>query len=178
MPEDCRILTGFMSGKFTAWNGLTLHSIMSADQTGIVKYFWPNINNLIVWPAHCEAIHELSFLPNNDHSATAGDNSICVHMVLCEDLWGMYPYWPWMGHEVCWMASEWAFSCRAARLISLSSGISSSSCPQDLLHHDMLPVTAGMGGTLEYYLVLLVLVRQSQGLLLWARVGLWYWQNQ
>jgi hypothetical protein len=40
-----------------------------------------------------------------------------------------------------------------------------------------LGVTAGRGGTLERYLVPLVLVRQSQGPSLCANAGLWYWQN-
>jgi len=67
VPEGCRILTGSTSGEFTAWNGLTFNFetilqahdtvraltfnyastyIASADQSGIVKYFQPNMNNL------------------------------------------------------------------------------------------------------------------------------------
>lgn len=38
----------------------------------------------------------------------------------------------------------------------------------------ILAVITGMGGTLEHYLLLLVLVKQLQGPLLCAKVGLWY----
>jgi hypothetical protein len=73
-PERRYILTGSTSGEFTAWNGLTFNFvtilqahdtairawtfnhagtyIASADQTGIIKYFQPNMNDLTAWPAH------------------------------------------------------------------------------------------------------------------------------
>jgi polyadenylation factor subunit 2 len=49
--------------------------IASADQSGIVKYFQPNMNNLTAWPAHREAVRGLSFSPDDDRFATASDDS-------------------------------------------------------------------------------------------------------
>ncbi|KAH9977083.1 WD40-repeat-containing domain protein [Lactifluus volemus] len=91
------ILTGSTSGEFTAWNGLTFNFetilqahdtairaltfnhagtyIASADQSGIVKYFQPNMNNLTAWPAHREAVRGLSFSPDDERFATASDDS-------------------------------------------------------------------------------------------------------
>lgn len=96
-PEGRRVLTGSTSGEFTLWNGLTFnfetilqahdtairaiqfsHSgsfIASADQTGIVKYFQPNMNNLKAWNAHREAIRGLSFSPDDAKFVTASDDS-------------------------------------------------------------------------------------------------------
>ncbi|KAI9508815.1 WD40-repeat-containing domain protein, partial [Russula earlei] len=96
-PEGRRILTGSTSGEFTAWNGLTFNFetilqahdtairaltfnhagtyIASADQSGIVKYFQPNMNNLTAWPAHREAVRGLSFSPDDARFATASDDS-------------------------------------------------------------------------------------------------------
>ncbi|KAI0255321.1 WD40-repeat-containing domain protein [Lactifluus subvellereus] len=96
-PEGRRILTGSTSGEFTAWNGLTFNFetilqahdtairaltfnhagtyIASADQSGIVKYFQPNMNNLTAWPAHREAVRGLSFSPDDERFATASDDS-------------------------------------------------------------------------------------------------------
>ncbi|KAF9234497.1 WD40-repeat-containing domain protein [Melanogaster broomeanus] len=96
-PEGRRILTGSTSGEFTLWNGLTFnfetilqahdtairafqftHSgayLASADQSGIIKYFQPNMNNLNAWAGHREAIRGLSFSPNDGHFATASDDA-------------------------------------------------------------------------------------------------------
>ncbi|KAF8264249.1 WD40-repeat-containing domain protein [Lactarius quietus] len=96
-PEGRRILTGSTSGEFTAWNGLTFNFetilqahdtairaltfnhagtyIASADQSGIVKYFQPNMNNLTAWAAHREAVRGLSFSPDDARFATASDDS-------------------------------------------------------------------------------------------------------
>ncbi|KAF8481418.1 WD40-repeat-containing domain protein [Gautieria morchelliformis] len=96
-PEGRRVLTGSTSGEFTLWNGLTFnfetilqahdsairavcfsHSgsyIASADQSGIVKYFQPNMNNLTAWQAHREAVRGLSFSPDDGRFATASDDS-------------------------------------------------------------------------------------------------------
>jgi polyadenylation factor subunit 2 len=49
--------------------------IASADQSGIVKYFQPNMNNLTAWPAHREAVRGLSFSPDDERFATASDDS-------------------------------------------------------------------------------------------------------
>ena len=91
------MLTGSTSGEFTLWNGLTFnfetilqahdsavramqfsHSglyLASADQSGIIKYFQPNMNNLTAWQGHREAIRDLSFSPDDGRFATASDDS-------------------------------------------------------------------------------------------------------
>ncbi|KAH7905943.1 WD40-repeat-containing domain protein [Hygrophoropsis aurantiaca] len=96
-PEGRRVLTGSTSGEFTLWNGLTFnfetilqahdsairafqftHSgayLASADQSGIIKYFQPNMNNLTAWAGHREAIRGLSFSPDDGRLATASDDS-------------------------------------------------------------------------------------------------------
>ena len=90
-------MTGSTSGEFTLWNGLTFnfetilqahdsavramtfnHSgayLASADQNGIIKYFQPNMNNLVAWSGHHEAIRALSFSPDDGKFATASDDS-------------------------------------------------------------------------------------------------------
>lgn len=90
-------MTGSTSGEFTLWNGLTFnfetilqahdsavrtmqfsHSglyLASADQSGIIKYFQPNMNNLTAWQGHREAIRGLSFSPDDGRFATASDDS-------------------------------------------------------------------------------------------------------
>ncbi|KAI0699649.1 WD40-repeat-containing domain protein [Cytidiella melzeri] len=96
-PEARRIVTGSTSGEFTLWNGLTFnfetilqahdsavrtmqfsHSglyLASADQSGIIKYFQPNMNNLTAWQGHREAIRGLSFSPDDGRFATASDDA-------------------------------------------------------------------------------------------------------
>ncbi|KAJ7071375.1 WD40-repeat-containing domain protein [Mycena amicta] len=98
-PEGRRVLTGSTSGEFTLWNGLTFnfetilqahdsaictltftHSgqyLASADKSGTIKYFEPNMNNLAAWQgsnSH-EAIRGLSFSPDDGRFATASDDS-------------------------------------------------------------------------------------------------------
>ncbi|PPQ67555.1 hypothetical protein CVT24_002835 [Panaeolus cyanescens] len=98
-PESRRILTGSHSGEFTLWNGLTFnfetilqahdtaictmqftHSgayLASADKSGVIKYFEPNMNNLTAWQGSSsrEAIRGLSFSPDDKRFATASDDS-------------------------------------------------------------------------------------------------------
>ncbi|EIW85562.1 WD40 repeat-like protein [Coniophora puteana RWD-64-598 SS2] len=96
-PEARRILTGSTSGEFTLWNGLTFNFetilqahdtairamkftnsgafLASADQSGVIKYFQPNMNNLTAWNGHREAIRGLSFSPDDGRFATASDDS-------------------------------------------------------------------------------------------------------
>ncbi|KNZ79943.1 Polyadenylation factor subunit 2 [Termitomyces sp. J132] len=98
-PEGRRVLTGSTSGEFTLWNGLTFnfetilqahdtaictmkftHSgayLASADKSGIIKYFEPNMNNLTAWQGSNsrEAIRGLSFSPDDQRFATASDDS-------------------------------------------------------------------------------------------------------
>ena len=49
--------------------------LASADQSGIIKYFQPNMNNLTAWQGHREAIRGLSFSPDDGRFATASDDS-------------------------------------------------------------------------------------------------------
>lgn len=140
------MLTGSTSGEFTLWNGLTFnfetilqahdtaictfaftHSgayLASADKSGIIKYFEPNMNNLTAWQGSTsrEAIRGLSFSPDDRRFATASDDSSVriwsfqesrVESVLtgnaidnksktCTE-----PYLrPWLGCEMCRMASN------------------------------------------------------------------------
>ncbi|RDB24259.1 Polyadenylation factor subunit 2 [Hypsizygus marmoreus] len=98
-PEGRRVLTGSTSGEFTLWNGLTFnfetilqahdtaictlaftHSgayLASADKSGIIKYFEPNMNNLTAWQGSTsrEAIRGISFSPDDRRFATASDDS-------------------------------------------------------------------------------------------------------
>jgi polyadenylation factor subunit 2 len=90
-------LTGSTSGEFTLWNGLTFnfetilqahdnairalafsHSggyLISADQSGVIKYYQPNMNNLAAWQAHREAVRGVSFAPSDSRFATCGDDA-------------------------------------------------------------------------------------------------------
>ncbi|KAK0210333.1 WD40-repeat-containing domain protein [Desarmillaria ectypa] len=98
-PEGRRVLTGSTSGEFTLWNGLTFnfetilqahdsaictfsftHSgayLVSADKSGVIKYFEPNMNNLTAWQGSSsrEAIRGISFSPDDRRFATASDDS-------------------------------------------------------------------------------------------------------
>ena len=49
--------------------------LASADQSGVIKYFQPNMNNLTQWTGHREAIRGLSFSPDDNRFATASDDS-------------------------------------------------------------------------------------------------------
>jgi polyadenylation factor subunit 2 len=81
----------------TLWNGLTFnfetilqahdsairamkfsHSgsfLISSDQTGIIKYFQPNMNNVAAWQGHREAVRSLSFSPDDRRFVSASDDS-------------------------------------------------------------------------------------------------------
>ncbi|GAA5867565.1 hypothetical protein JCM8547_001221 [Rhodosporidiobolus lusitaniae] len=97
-PDARRILTGSTSGEFTLWNGLTFnfetilqahdsavralswsHSgswLLSADSSGLLKYFQPNMNNLQVFQGHNEAIRDCSWAPNDERFVTGGDDGV------------------------------------------------------------------------------------------------------
>ena len=49
--------------------------LASADQSGIIKYFQPNMNNLTAWQGHREAIRGISFSPDDRRFATASDDA-------------------------------------------------------------------------------------------------------
>ncbi|RKP00028.1 hypothetical protein CXG81DRAFT_13715 [Caulochytrium protostelioides] len=96
-PDGRRLLTGAATGEFTLWNGLTFNfeSIMQAhdgpiramrwshndvwllsgDDTGTVKYWQSNMNNLKMVQAHREPIMDIAFSPNDSRFATASDDS-------------------------------------------------------------------------------------------------------
>ncbi len=49
--------------------------LISSDDTGVVKYFQPNMNNVAAWPAHREAVRGLSFSPDDARFVSASDDS-------------------------------------------------------------------------------------------------------
>jgi WD40 repeat protein len=49
--------------------------LASTDQSGVIKYFQPNMNNLTAWQGHREAIRGISFSPDDSRFATASDDS-------------------------------------------------------------------------------------------------------
>lgn len=51
--------------------------LASADKTGVIKYFEPNMNNLTAWQGSNsrEAIRDISFCPDDQRFATASDDS-------------------------------------------------------------------------------------------------------
>lgn len=97
-PEGRWCITGNSVGQFTLWNGATFnfesikqahdhpiralsytHSgsfFISTDQSGALKYYTPQINNLTTIQAHREACRAVSFSPNDDKFATGGDDGV------------------------------------------------------------------------------------------------------
>ncbi|GAA5905157.1 hypothetical protein JCM5296_006933 [Sporobolomyces johnsonii] len=97
-PDARRILTGSTSGEFTLWNGLTFNFetilqahdsavralswsnsgqwLLSADNSGLIKYFQPNMNNLQIFQGHGEAIRDVSWAPNDERFATGADDGV------------------------------------------------------------------------------------------------------
>ncbi|GAA5932898.1 WD40 repeat domain-containing protein [Sporobolomyces koalae] len=97
-PDARRILTGSTSGEFTLWNGLTFNFetilqahdsavralawsnsgqwLLSTDNSGLIKYFQPNMNNLQIFQGHNEAIRDVSWAPNDERFCTAGDDGV------------------------------------------------------------------------------------------------------
>jgi WD40 repeat protein len=51
--------------------------LASADKSGVIKYFEPNMNNLTAWQGSNsrEAIRDISFSPDDQRFATASDDS-------------------------------------------------------------------------------------------------------
>ncbi|KAL5467987.1 hypothetical protein PMIN07_003336 [Paraphaeosphaeria minitans] len=96
-PEGRRLLTGSTSGEFTLWNGtgfnfetiMQAHEsairgvaythtddwLLSADQTGIIKYWQTNFNNVKEIQAHTEAIRGLAMAPTDSKFVTAADDT-------------------------------------------------------------------------------------------------------
>ncbi|GAA6022813.1 hypothetical protein JCM11491_006417 [Sporobolomyces phaffii] len=97
-PDARRILTGSTSGEFTLWNGLTFNFetilqahdsavralawsnsgqwLLSTDNSGLIKYFQPNMNNLQIFQGHNEAIRDVSWAPNDERFCTGGDDGV------------------------------------------------------------------------------------------------------
>lgn len=81
-PEGRRLITGSSSGEFTLWNGLTFNFetilqahdsavramrwshndnwMVTADHSGVIKYWQSNMNNLKMFQGHKEAIRDLT----------------------------------------------------------------------------------------------------------------------
>lgn len=96
-PEGRRLLTGDSDGNFTLWNGTgfnfeTIYGphngmvrtvqyahngewLISADHSGMVKYFQPNFNPVKDIQAHTDAVRGLSFAPNDSKFVTASDDA-------------------------------------------------------------------------------------------------------
>ncbi|CAI6334753.1 unnamed protein product [Periconia digitata] len=96
-PEGRRLLTGSTSGEFTLWNGMGFNFetimqahesaircveythtddwLLSADQTGIIKYWQTNMNNVKEIQAHSEAIRGLAIAPTDAKFVTCADDT-------------------------------------------------------------------------------------------------------
>lgn len=97
VPSSRRLLTGSSSGEFTLWNGLTFNFetilqacdsgvrhlqwsstgnlLISGDAGGTVKYFLPNMNNVLAIDAHRESIRGMSFSPDDARWISGSDDS-------------------------------------------------------------------------------------------------------
>lgn len=104
--------------------------LASADKSGIIKYFEPNMNNLTAWQGSNsrEAIRDISFSPDDQRFATASDDSSIriwsfaesrVESVLTGALSFQNPafsyrskhFRSWLGREMRTMASHKRFDC-------------------------------------------------------------------
>ncbi|KAI9658506.1 MAG: pre-mRNA cleavage and polyadenylation factor (CPF) complex subunit [Alyxoria varia] len=93
-----RIITGSTMGEFTLWNGLSFNfeTIMSAhdshirsiirtrmweqfyvsaDNTGVIKYWEPNLNGVGQFQGHDATIRDLSFAPTDTYFVSASDDT-------------------------------------------------------------------------------------------------------
>ncbi|OAD74110.1 hypothetical protein PHYBLDRAFT_19466, partial [Phycomyces blakesleeanus NRRL 1555(-)] len=97
-PEGRRLITGSSSGEFTLWNGLTFNFetilqahdsavramnwshnddwMVTADHSGVIKYWQSNMSNLHKFTGHNEAIRDLTFAPSDTRFATCSDDSL------------------------------------------------------------------------------------------------------
>eukprot|EP00180_Rhodochaete_pulchella_P000513 Plantae.Rhodophyta-Rhodochaete_pulchella.ctg1366.p1 GENE.Plantae.Rhodophyta-Rhodochaete_pulchella.ctg1366~~Plantae.Rhodophyta-Rhodochaete_pulchella.ctg1366.p1 ORF type:complete len:447 (+),score=49.68 Plantae.Rhodophyta-Rhodochaete_pulchella.ctg1366:27-1343(+) len=95
-PEGKRLITGASTGEFALWNGLTFNFetilqahdtrvqtilwsrngkwMLTGDQSGIVKYWQSNMNNLKAFQAHEQAIRDISFASSDLKFATCSDD--------------------------------------------------------------------------------------------------------
>lgn len=96
-PEGRRLLVASHSGEFTIWNGMTFNFetimqahdlavfslkyshnddwLLSGDQTGTIKYWQPNFNNVNIINGHSDGIRDIAFSPNDSKFLTCSDDS-------------------------------------------------------------------------------------------------------
>lgn len=96
-PEGRRLLVASHSGEFTVWNGMTFNFetimqahdlailslkyshnddwLLSGDQSGVLKYWQPNFNNVNIITAHNDGIRDVAFSPNDSKFLTCSDDS-------------------------------------------------------------------------------------------------------
>ncbi|ODV81343.1 polyadenylation factor subunit 2 [Suhomyces tanzawaensis NRRL Y-17324] len=96
-PEGRRLVVASHSGEFTIWNGMTFNFetimqahdlpilsltyshndewLLSGDQSGVIKYWQPNFNNVNIINGHSNGIRDIAFSPNDSKFLTAGDDS-------------------------------------------------------------------------------------------------------
>jgi polyadenylation factor subunit 2 len=95
-PEGRRLITGASSGEFTLWNGMTFNFetilqahdtaircmrwshndtwMISGEDSGIIKYWQSNMNNLKILQAHKESVRDLTFSPTDSKFASCSDD--------------------------------------------------------------------------------------------------------
>ncbi|KAJ3386646.1 WD repeat-containing protein 33 [Lobulomyces angularis] len=95
-PDGRRLITASSSGEFTLWNGLTFNFetiqqahekavramqwshnenwMISADDSGVIKYWQSNMNNMKEIQGHKDIIRDLSFSPNDSKFASCSDD--------------------------------------------------------------------------------------------------------
>jgi polyadenylation factor subunit 2 len=98
-PEGRRLLTGCSSGEFTLWNGISFNFetilqahdtalramqwshnndwLVAADDSGMLKYWQSNMNNVKAWKGHREAVRDLAFCPTDLKFVSCSDDR-CV----------------------------------------------------------------------------------------------------
>ncbi|KAJ3304100.1 hypothetical protein HDV03_003086 [Kappamyces sp. JEL0829] len=95
-PEGRRLITGASSGEFTLWNGMTFNFetilqahdtaircmrwsnnatwMISGEDSGIIKYWQSNMNNLKAIQGHRESVRDLVFSPTDTKFASCSDD--------------------------------------------------------------------------------------------------------
>ncbi|EGW35261.1 polyadenylation factor I subunit 2 [Spathaspora passalidarum NRRL Y-27907] len=96
-PEGRRLIVASHSGEFTLWNGMTFNFetimqahespilalqyshndewLLSGDQSGTIKYWQPNFNNVNNLTGHSSGIRDIAFSPNDSKFLTCADDS-------------------------------------------------------------------------------------------------------
>ncbi|KAG7665315.1 PFS2 [[Candida] subhashii] len=96
-PEGRRLLVASHSGEFTLWNGMTFNFetimqahdspilalkysyndewLLSGDQSGQIKYWQSNFNNVNNISGHSSGIRDIAFSPNDSKFLTGADDS-------------------------------------------------------------------------------------------------------